>query len=200
MKLMPLTLVALSILLAEKLSSVILGGPDNFSSLPIPQAHAGGPAPAKPSAAPPPPPPPSAEPSVEEKAERAVLLNLRQRRAELEAREQSLVQREATLQAAEHRLHQRANELTATQQRLEATSRGLADREEQGWRQMAKLYEGMKPREAAAILDELDMPVLLGLMQRMNERKAAPLLAAMKPEKARVLTIELARGRSRPAE
>jgi flagellar motility protein MotE (MotC chaperone) len=111
-----------------------------------------------------------------------------------------LTQRETTLRAAEQRLHQRANELTATQQRLEATSRGLTDREEQGWRQMAKLYEGMKPREAATILDELEMPVLLGLMQRMNERRAAPLLAAMKPERARLLTAELARSRAKPAD
>jgi flagellar motility protein MotE (MotC chaperone) len=200
-KLLPLTLAGLVLLLGGKLVEVLVGAPASGPGAPIGPAQASSPAPTKPkpqAAAPPPPPP--AEPTAEEKAERAVLLSLRQRRAELEAREQTLAQREATLQAAEQRLQQRAKELTASQQRLEATSRGLTDREEQGWRQMAKLYEGMKPREAAGILDDLELPVLLGLMQRMSERRAAPLLAAMKPERARVLTTELARSRVRPAD
>ena len=37
-------------------------------------------------------------------------------------------------------------------------------------------------------------------MDRMREAKAAPVLGAMKPERARLLTTELARHRSRPAE
>jgi flagellar motility protein MotE (MotC chaperone) len=200
MKLLPLTLAGLLLLLGGKLVDLLFGEPLSATRTTIAPAQASSPPPAKPKPPPVAAPPPPAEPTAEEKAERAVLLSLRHRRTELETREQSLTQRETTLRAAEQRLHQRANELTATQQRLEATSRGLTDREEQGWRQMAKLYEGMKPREAATILDELEMPVLLGLMQRMNERRAAPLLAAMKPERARLLTAELARSRAKPAD
>ena len=76
----------------------------------------------------------------------------------------------------------------------------LGEREEAGWRQMVKLYEGMRPRDAAAIFDDLESPVLLQILDRMGERKAAPVLGAMKPERARLLTAELARHRSRPAE
>ena len=61
------------------------------------------------------------------------------------------------LAAAERRLGQRIEELTALQQRLEATDRAQGEREETGWRQMVKLYEGMRPRDAAAIFDDLDM-------------------------------------------
>ena len=73
-------------------------------------------------------------------------------------------------------------------------------RSEAGWRQMVKLYEGMRPRDAAAIFDELDLPVLVGIVERMAERKAAPVIGAMRPERARQLTAELARQRARPVE
>ncbi|MBK1662591.1 MotE family protein, partial [Paracraurococcus ruber] len=136
----------------------------------------------------------------EQQAERAVLEGLRARRAELEAREQAMAAREMVLAAAERRLTQRVEELTALQQRLQSFDRTLSEREEAGWRQMVKLYEGMKPRDAAAIFDDLDLPVLVQILDRMGERKAAPVLGAMKPERARIVTAELARQRARPAD
>jgi flagellar motility protein MotE (MotC chaperone) len=58
----------------------------------------------------------------------------------------------------------------------------------------------MRPRDAAAIFDELDLPVLVQILGHMGERKAAPVLGAMKPERARTITAELARHRARPAD
>ena len=55
-----------------------------------------------------------------------------------------------------------------------------------------KLYESMKPRDAATIFNDLDMKVLLGVVDRMKDAKAAPVLAAMQPDKARELTTKLA--------
>ena len=65
---------------------------------------------------------------------------------------------------------------------------------------MVRLYEGMRPRDAAAIFDELDMAVLVQVADRMRDAKAAPVLGAMRPERARALTAELARHRARPAD
>jgi flagellar motility protein MotE (MotC chaperone) len=50
----------------------------------------------------------------------------------------------------------------------------------------------MKPRDAAVILNELELGVLLSVVQRMNVRKLAPVLAAMNPDKARAVTRALA--------
>ena len=58
----------------------------------------------------------------------------------------------------------------------------------------------MRPRDAAAVFDELEMPVLVQIVDRMREAKAAPVLGAMRPERARLLTAELARVRARKAE
>ena len=142
-----------------------------------------------------PPPDPAAAPVTD--SERALLLDLRARRTELEAREAALNARAAVQDAAEKRLTVRANELAALQQRLEALEAARHDRDETNWRGLVKVYESMRPRDAAVIFNDLDLPVLLQVMDRMKEAKAAPILAAMQPERARLLTAELAQLRER---
>ncbi|MFC7612062.1 magnesium transporter MgtE N-terminal domain-containing protein [Teichococcus aestuarii] len=58
----------------------------------------------------------------------------------------------------------------------------------------------MRPREAAMIFNELELPILAQIVNRMREQKAAPVFGAMDPERVRALTSELARMRAaRPA-
>jgi len=130
-------------------------------------------------------------------SERALLLDLRGRRAELDAQAAALAVREATLGAAEKRLAARLDELNALQKRLEALEVERQAHDEANWRGLVKLYETMKPRDAAAIFNDLDLPVLLPVLDRMKEAKAAPVLAAMPPERARQVTAELAQLRTR---
>ena len=129
-------------------------------------------------------------------AEKALLLDLRQRRVELDAREAALVARESVLAAAEQKISARVNELQALQARLEAVEAARKERESAGWQGLVKLYEAMKPRDAATIFNDLDMPVLLQVVDRMKEAKAAPVVAAMQPDKARDLTAKLAQMRT----
>ena len=199
-RLLPAALAAVVLLLVAKVSALVMDVPQPQMAL-LPIAQASSPAPT-PAATPSPPPPPSVPegPTPEQRAERLLLEGLRARRTELESRDQALAAREMVLAAAERRLSQRIEELGALQQRLEAIDRTRSEREEAGWRQMVKLYEGLRPRDAAAIFDDLEMPVLVQLMDRMREAKAAPVLGAMKPDRARLLTAELARHRARPAE
>jgi flagellar motility protein MotE (MotC chaperone) len=139
---------------------------------------------------------PAVPPAPEAAAERAVLEALRARRAEIDARQQAAMQREQMVAAAERRLAQRIEELVALQTRLETLERERAQREEAGLRGLVRLYEGMRPRDAAAIFDDLDMPVLLPIVDRMREARAAPVMAAMRPERARALTAEIAKLRA----
>lgn len=135
------------------------------------------------------------DPPVSE-SERGLLLSLRQRRTEIEAREGALAEREAILSAAEKRLSARLDELTNLQRRLEALETARKDRDEANWRGLVKVYENMKPRDAASIFNDLDLPVLLQVVDRMKETKAALVLAAMQPDRARQLTAELAQLRA----
>ena len=148
-------------------------------------------APTQPAEAKPPQDPPISD------SERAVLLELRQRREQLESREAGLVTREAMLTATERKLTGRVDELQALQKKLEALEASRVQREDSGWQGLVKLYETMKPRDAATILNELDMQVLLQVIDRMKEGKAAPILAAMHPDRAREVTDRLARLRVR---
>lgn len=164
------------------------------SSSPAPAAAPASAAVAKPPA--PPVPAAPAEPAVSD-AERAVLQDLRARRATLDAREQAAAAREAVLAAAEKRLAARVEEMAALQARLEALETARRDRGEANWRGLVRTYETMRPRDAAAILNEMEMPVLLEVLDRMKESKAAPVLAAMPPERARAATTQLAQMRTR---
>jgi flagellar motility protein MotE (MotC chaperone) len=139
-----------------------------------------------PVAAPPPPDPPVSD------SERALLLDLRHRSVELDAREAALTSREGVLSVAEKRLAARVSELSALQAKLEALEKARHDRDDSNWAGLTKLYEAMKPRDAATIFNDLDMSLLLQVVDRMKEAKAALVLAAMQPERARQVTAKLA--------
>lgn len=136
-----------------------------------------------------------AEPPMTQ-GERTILLELRQRRQELEGREAALVEREAVISAAQEKLAARVEELRGLQQRLEALDTDRRKQDDTSWQGLVKLYETMKPREAATIFNDLAMPVLVPVMDRMKDAKAAAILAAMDPDKARLITQALAKLRS----
>lgn len=206
---LPLAIAAMTVLLGVKGIGLATGGHGDggrsalalAGAAVVPSALAASPpAPAapKPPAQPPVPVQPQvpAEPAVSD-AERAVLQDLRARRTALDAREQATAAREAVLAATEKRLGARVDELAALQARLESLEGARRERDEANWRGLVRTYEAMRPRDAAAILNEMDMPVLLEVLDRMKELKAAPVLAAMPPDRARAATTQLARMRTR---
>jgi flagellar motility protein MotE (MotC chaperone) len=142
--------------------------------------------------------PPDALPPVSD-AERAVLLELRDRRRDLDARETTLTSRESMLAAAETKLSERVEELQALQKKLESLDANHRQQEDAAWQGLVKVYETMKPRDAAAIFNDLGMQVLLAVVDRMKEAKTAAILAAMTPDKARDVTMQLALTRTRAA-
>ena len=154
------------------------------------------PMPAGPSGPPAPVSAPPAEPAIPV-SERAVLLELRERRAMLDRREQMLDAREALIVAAERRFQERTEQLTALQTRLEQLDGTRRDHDAANWRGIVKTYETMRPKDAAAILNDMEEAVLLQVLDRMKESKAAPILAAMTPERARSATAQLAQMRSK---
>lgn len=121
-----------------------------------------------------------------------MLKDLAARREALKQREQELVAREALLKAAERSLDAKTNELALLRDEIETL---LGKRDEQEQKQidsLVQIYEAMKPKDAAAILNTLDMNVLLPVVSAMKERKTAPVLAKMDPEIAREVTARLA--------
>ncbi len=130
-------------------------------------------------------------------AERALLLDLRARRLELDRREAALMLRETVLAATEKRVTVRADELLLLQQKLEALEKARHARDQANWAELVKVYEGMKPRDAAAIFNDLDLAVMLPVFDRMKPARMAVVLAAMLPERARLVTAQLAQMRNK---
>jgi flagellar motility protein MotE (MotC chaperone) len=215
-RLLPLTMVAMALLLVVKSVALVRAAvPAEAAQAAVPTAAAPAAAapveadparpdptrdPVRPEPVPPqrlPPPEPRPREPMMSDSERSLLLDLRARRTELEAQSAALTTREAALSAAEQRVAGRVAELTDLQRRLEALEADRRAHDEANWHGLVKLYETMKPREAAAIFNDLDLPVLLPVLDRMKETKAAQVLAAMQPERARQVTAELAQLRTR---
>ncbi|HXT82018.1 MAG TPA: hypothetical protein VN702_20830 [Acetobacteraceae bacterium] len=135
--------------------------------------------------------PPDPTPEISD-SEKAVLQELRQRRKALDAREAALTARESVLAAAERKFDSRIGQLQALQTRLEGLEAARRQREDSNWQGMVKLYESMKPRDAAKIFNDLPMPVLLQIVDRMKDAKAGAILADMNADRARDLTTQLA--------
>lgn len=213
LRLLPIMVMAATALLGFKVADLIAGG----GSLMAPDAHAqaasAAPVPKHPAATQ--PANPAAEPAAAKAsqaknvakpaeegstvdpqslspAEIGVLQQLAQRRKAIDKRAAELDQREVVLQAAEKRIDQKIAELQALQKSIAADVQKRAAAEDSRIRMLVKIYEAMKPQDAAQIFDQLDMPVLLSVLKRMKERKTAPILAAMSPEKAKAITTALA--------
>jgi flagellar motility protein MotE (MotC chaperone) len=129
-------------------------------------------------------------------SERALLQDLRERRKELDARAESVTIRESVMTAAERKLADRLTELQTLQTKLESLDASQKQKEEAGWQGLVKVYEVMKPKDAATIFNDLQMPVLLQVLDRMKDAKTAAIMAAMNPDKARDVTAELAQMRT----
>ncbi|HSB73583.1 MAG TPA: hypothetical protein VLT62_30010 [Candidatus Methylomirabilis sp.] len=55
-------------------------------------------------------------------------------------------------------------------------------------KRLARLYEGMRPKEAATVLEKLDRPLAAGVLSEIKDRQAAKILGAMSPGTAAELT------------
>jgi flagellar motility protein MotE (MotC chaperone) len=125
-------------------------------------------------------------------SETALNARLAERRSELDQREKELEMRLTLIDAAERRIEERSAELKALEERIGKLVDDNEAAEQQQFVSLVAMYENMKPKDAAVIFNELDMPVLLGVTRAMNPRKMAPILARMDPLKAKALTDAIA--------
>lgn len=125
--------------------------------------------------------------------------DLTARRKALSERERELSVREALLKTAEQEIEQKYNELVSLKAEIQDLLVEQNDEEKARTASLVKIYEGMKPKDAARIFNTLDLDVLLAVVSRMSERKSAPVIASMDPARARTLTIMLMEQKSLPS-
>jgi flagellar motility protein MotE (MotC chaperone) len=120
------------------------------------------------------------------------------RREELDKRARDLTTREALLQAAEQELERKYQEMDALRAEIKKLLEEQSEEEKARLVSLVKIYEGMKPKEAARIFDTLDLDILVSVASQMSERKLSPVLASMNPDRAKTLTVMLAEQKTLP--
>ncbi len=139
------------------------------------------------------------DPTLLTQAEIDLLQQLAERRENLDAREQELDIQSGLLTAAETRIDKKVKELKTLQAAIAKLIKSYDDQQNAKLQSLVKIYENMKPKDAARIFGELNMDTLLMVAERMKERKLAPIMAKMDPTKATEITVELSRLRQMPA-
>ncbi|WP_019646482.1 MotE family protein [Novispirillum itersonii] len=122
-----------------------------------------------------------------------VLQKLAERREVMDKRERELETRENLLKAAEQRIDTKVADMRTLENTISDLLKKHDAQELERINQLVKIYAAMKPVDAAAIFNDLEMDILLTIMENMKEAKSASILAAMDPVKARTLTAELSK-------
>jgi flagellar motility protein MotE (MotC chaperone) len=131
-------------------------------------------------------------------AELDMLQNLKLRREQLDEREREIDLRANLLAVSERRVEERIAELKKIEQTIDGLLVKYDEQQEKQLAAVVKIYEAMKPKDAAVIFNRLEMPVLIEISERIRERTMAPILSEMDPAVANALTIEMATRRALP--
>jgi len=140
------------------------------------------------------------DPTLLTQAEIDLLQQLADRREILENREQDLELKQGLLKAAETRIDKKVEELKELQSTIQKLIKTYDEQQDAKLGSLVKIYESMKPKDAALIFQELDMNTLLLVAERMKERKLAGIMSKMDRAKASEITVELTQLRNLPEQ
>lgn len=131
-------------------------------------------------------------------SEIALLQNLSARRQELDAREAAFETRERLLAETEKRIDGKIEKLAQIEEELLVLVEVQEEKEKERIGRLVRIYERMRPRDAARIIETLDVSLQLQVATRMRDIKMAAILSAMDPTAAQELMNGLARPVQRP--
>ncbi len=133
------------------------------------------------------------------RAEIQLLTDLAKRRQVLVERERRVAEREAILTATEGQMRDQQAQLLQIKQEIETLVQRYEADGKADVASLVETYKQMKPRSAALIWNDMDLDTLVPIARGIPPRQIAPVIAAMDPEKARLLTRELAVREQLPA-
>ncbi len=131
-----------------------------------------------------------------------LIAEIKELREKLDSREEALSERELKLRILENRMKERLEEMRAARERLAATAALVDDAAGKDIRQLAEMYQQMKPKQAGQIFNEMAASFAAGFIAEMRPDAAALILANMEAAKAYAVSLLIA-GRNlkqRPAD
>lgn len=138
------------------------------------------------------------DPLTMTQTELEVLQDLAARRMKLDEREGQLDMREKLLLATEGRIDTKINKLQKLEGDIQTLITIYQDQENEQIKSLVKVYETMKPKDAAKIMSILDIDIQVQVALRMKSKNIALVMAKMDPQVAKSLTVELATRASLP--
>jgi len=122
------------------------------------------------------------------KEEVSVLKSLDARREELHKRSERLETQARDLEEREREFAVRLTELRDLSQRLSVERERNERRRDSQLEQLANVYGSMNPKEAALLIEQLDITIAIGLLERMPEKRIGQILSLMSPDRALTMT------------
>lgn len=122
----------------------------------------------------------------------AMLSALQARETRLEEREAALADRMQALQIADGEVTRRLAALQEAEESLRATLEIAETAAEDDLGRLTKVYETMKPKQAAALFEQMDPRFAAGFLARMRPEAAAEIMAGLTPAAAHMFSVVLA--------
>ena len=123
-----------------------------------------------------------------------------EQKADSAGRQNRLREAEAVLAATEARVGTQIQRLNGVKREVEALMTQRSNLAQEDLKRMVAIYEAMKPRDAARILTDMETDIVVDVLDRIAERRAAPILAEMADAKAREVTRLILQRRALPGD
>ncbi|HJK87441.1 MAG TPA: hypothetical protein QKA14_01110 [Candidatus Megaira endosymbiont of Hartmannula sinica] len=129
--------------------------------------------------------------------EEAILIKkISKRKQDIEKINQNLVNKENMLKIAEDKLNKKAQQMQDMQDKLNEIADQYNYQKDQRILNLVKIYESMRPRDAASIFNDLDEDILLKVALGMKPSKIASIMSYMDTTKAKNLSLDMVKIRS----
>ncbi len=107
-----------------------------------------------------------------------------------------VAQQEALVKIAKDKLTKQIEQLEAIQKDIKSTTNDLTKKEQENIERMVKIYESMKPLQAAEILNKLELTALSEIFKAMAPKKASTIMSSMDHQKVRLVTLIMLKDQS----
>jgi flagellar motility protein MotE (MotC chaperone) len=121
-----------------------------------------------------------------------ILTDLERREANVESREKLLNSREDQLKTLEEKIKESLSELQNSQNELESLMFSSSSAAETDITNLTRIYESMKPKEAASLFENMDHEFAAGFLARMPPESAAQILSNLSPTSAYAISATIA--------
>ena len=132
------------------------------------------------------------EVSDRQECEGAVSVLLQRKKEALDRRERTIKARESDILAAEQRMRQQFEELSSLRNEIRERMKDMDDAQLVEVERLVKMFEKMRGKQSAAILQEAEQDIAIEVLRRMGPGKAGAALAGMDKKKAANIAEQMA--------